>query len=96
MKDLIERLLSKSTDCHASEMPLYLEAADAISKLYSQLPEGMKHCTIVFKECPVGHGELTATNWVQHECVWCKIQQLEEMYDDLLKLAFDIVIEDLK
>lgn len=31
-----------------------------------QLPDGMEHCTIIFKECEKGHGWLTATNWVQH------------------------------
>jgi hypothetical protein len=37
-----------------------------IERLRAQLPEGMKDCTIVFKKCYKGHGELTATNWVQH------------------------------
>jgi hypothetical protein len=96
MKDLIERLLSKSTDCHASEMPLYIEAADAINKLYSQLPEGMKHCTILFKECPVGHGWLTATNWVDHGCPTCTIRKWEKMHNDVLKIAIDFALEDLK
>lgn len=56
-----------------------------IEQLLTQLPEGMKHCTIVFKECELGHGRLTATNWVQHECPACnldkanaRIAQLEE------------------
>ena len=34
-------------------------------ELAAQLPEGMKHCTIVFEECPVGHGHLRGTNWVK-------------------------------
>ncbi len=46
-------------------------AADEIAALKAQLPQGMKHCTIVFKECEKGHGWLTATNWVQHDCPTC-------------------------
>lgn len=41
--------------------------------LRAQLPEGMKHCTIVFKSCLLGHGWLTATNWVQHGCPTCAL-----------------------
>jgi len=48
-----------------------------IAELESQLPEGMKHCTIQFKECEAGHGWLTATNWVQHGCPTCKQRELE-------------------
>lgn len=40
--------------------------------LLAQLPEGMKHCTIVFKECGKGHGWLTAANWEQHGCPTCE------------------------
>lgn len=43
-----------------------------VVKLKSQLPKGMKHCTIVFKECSQGHGRLTATNWVDHGCLFCR------------------------
>ena len=51
--------------------------ADAeIAKLRARLPGGMEHCTILFKECDVGHGWLTATNWVQHGCPHCKIAKL--------------------
>ena len=45
-------------------------------RLKSQLPEGMEHCTILFKECPKGHGRLTATNWVQHDCMICENERL--------------------
>ena len=48
-----------------------------IAELEVQLPDGMKHCTILFKECARGHGRLTATNWVQHECQTCQIDALE-------------------
>jgi hypothetical protein len=50
--------------------------AAEVERLRGQLPEGMQHCTIVFKECEKGHGRLTATNWVQHECQQCEIERL--------------------
>ena len=40
--------------------------------LLGQLPSGMRHCTIQFKECAKGHGWLTATNWIQHDCPTCE------------------------
>lgn len=43
---------------------------------FQQLPEGMKDCTIWFKECAKGHGRLTAKNWVQHDCWHCEIDRL--------------------
>jgi hypothetical protein len=45
--------------------------------LKAQLPEGMKNCTILFKECEKGHGWLTATNWVQHPCPTCERDELK-------------------
>lgn len=47
--------------------------ADGVFMAQQQLPEGMRHCTIRFIECEVGHGRLTATNWVDHGCPWCKV-----------------------
>lgn len=44
-------------------------------KLLAQLPDGMKHCTIVFEECGKGHGSLRGANWVQQECLSCRIQR---------------------
>lgn len=51
-------------------------------ELLSRLPDGMKHCTIVFKECEKGHGWLTATNWVQHGCPTCERDELRRRVDD--------------
>ena len=48
-----------------------------VARLKAQLPEGMEHCTILFKECAKGHGRLTAANWVPHECHWCEIEKLQ-------------------
>jgi len=48
-----------------------------IKELEAQLPAGMAHCTIRFRECEKGHGWLTADNWVQHRCPTCTIKELE-------------------
>jgi len=51
-----------------------------VKGLEAQLPEGMKDCIILFKSCEKGHGTLTATNWIQHECQACKIEKLDERW----------------
>jgi multidrug resistance efflux pump len=51
------------------------DAQATIAALQAQLPEKMQHCTIVFKECEKGHGRLTATNWIDHGCDTCRIEQ---------------------
>jgi len=61
----------------------YVRVVEQRDTLLNQLPEGMKHCTIVFKECPQGHGSLTATNWVQHDCNWCEIERLRARVAEL-------------
>lgn len=53
-----------------------INAEVKVEQLRKQLPPGMEHCTIVFKECSVGHGRLTATNWVQHGCPTCERDEL--------------------
>ena len=70
-------------------------AIDRIAELESQLPEGMKNCTITFHECKYGHGRLTATNWVDHGCPTCArlllendIAERREEYA-ILKAQFD-------
>ncbi len=68
------RLITSARD---TTLPtLVLSLCDEIERLRSQLPEGMKHCTIIAKECEKGHGWLTATNWVQHECPHCEQNRL--------------------
>ena len=52
-------------------------------RLRSQLPEGMKDCTILFKECELGHGRLTATNWIDHGCPHCKLNEAAAFLDGL-------------
>lgn len=51
--------------------------------LLSRLPEGMKRCTIQFRECEKGHGWLTASNWVQHECATCERDELRRRVAEL-------------
>jgi hypothetical protein len=53
----------------------YLEAR--VKELEAMLPEEMKHCSILFKECRKGHGWLTATNWVQIGCPTCRAEEAE-------------------
>jgi len=53
------------------------EQLDRIAELESQLPESMQDCIIIFKECEVGHGWLTAKNWKQFDCPTCRIAELE-------------------
>lgn len=61
------------------------EAEAEIERLRSQLPDGMKHCTILFKECEKGHGWLTATNWIDHGCPQCEIERLRGIIDKAFK-----------
>lgn len=63
-------------------------AGTPIERLTWQLPEGMEHCTIQFKECEKGHGWLTATNWVQHGCSTCEIERLRDV---IVRLAGRVV-----
>lgn len=63
------------------------EYADRVAELEAQLPEGVKHCTIQFKSCPVGHGRLTATNWTQSECPSCRIAELEADLESLRPIS---------
>lgn len=52
------------------------EIIGELKRLRAQLPEGMKDCTIQFKECEKGHGRLTAANWIDHGCPKCEADRL--------------------
>lgn len=54
------------------------ERAEALARL----PEGMKHCTIRFRECGKGHGRLVADNWVDNGCEWCKLADAKSKLDE--------------
>lgn len=64
-------------------------AAEAeVERLKAQLPAEMQSCTIFFKECPKGHGELSAKNWMQHDCQICRAEAAEA------KLAeYEVVVQ---
>jgi len=72
-----ERVLQWQTEFFAAEVLRKQLEAEA-NELLAQLPDGMKHCTILFKECEKGHGWLTATNWIQHDCLVCEVNELRE------------------
>ena len=59
------------------------DSAAEIAALKAQLPEGMKHCTIRAKSCAVGHGRLTADNWVDIDCPHCENARLREELDKM-------------
>ena len=69
-----------------------LSVSEAESRLLrSQLPEGMKHCSIVLNKCDKGHHWLTATNWTKTECPTCarnaERQEKQALADRLNKLT---------
>jgi hypothetical protein len=70
------------------------EAVAEIERLRGQLPAEMQSCTIVFHECSVGHGWLTATNWIPHHCPTCEIERLRGLldvaYDHLFGLGYEV------
>jgi hypothetical protein len=59
-----------------------LALLDERDRLLSQLPEEMKECAIIHKQCEIGHSWLTATNWVQHDCLRCESNRLREALND--------------
>lgn len=71
---LIRMLLARADAAEKEK----LDAQARNVELAAQLPDGMKHCTIVYKSCELGHGWLTATNWVQHGCPTCERNRLRD------------------
>lgn len=68
------------------------EARSSLTEVEARLPEGMKHCTIQFRECAKGHGWLTATNWVEHGCQICLLAEAERERDGLRAQRAEITI----
>lgn len=66
------------------------KALRIIDQLTAQLPPEMQRCTIRFIECPVGHGRLTATNWVDGGCPHCRIRELTAEREEAQRLAVDL------
>ena len=93
--ELVKQILLKHETLVISEMRRVVEAKNHELKmiyaerdrLHAQLPDGMQKCTIVFKECEKGHGWLTATNWVQHECHTCERDKAIFEMEDLRKIC---------
>ena len=83
MIDIVDRLSFDAIRCEVSfskRVASNIEDGIAeIKRLRAQLPEGMKDCTILFKECEKGHGRLTATNWIDHGCGTCKVDRLDPL-----------------
>lgn len=88
LKDMLERAEEETVALRAEnerlkkQVELYqefynLDDLQRIRELKTQLPAEMQHCTIVFEECPQGHGSLRGTNWIKHDCPWCRIRNLE-------------------
>lgn len=79
---LNQRPGTADSDVNVFALPVQITYGDLtlaileIERLRSQLPDDMKHCTILFKECEKGHGRLTATNWVDHGCPHCENEKL--------------------
>ena len=75
--------LALAAEDEAGYKQVEMELRDEIANMSGRLPDGMKECTILFKECNKGHGWLTATNWVQHNCQRCEFEagrrEIEEL-----------------
>lgn len=77
-KDAFDKLyVSELKDQIADKDEMITALNHTIAELQSRLPKEMQDCTIVFEECPVGHGSLRGTNWIKTECPWCQITKLK-------------------
>lgn len=61
--------------------------------LLAQLPEGMKGCTIIYKECGNGHGWLMAHNWTPHDCFMCQLEAISSRIDDTIRMGREVLAE---
>lgn len=85
----MEQKIEEQKD-HIRQLQATLAAREA------QLPKEMPDCTIVFKECPLGHGRLTATNWIDRGCVICErnaARQDAARLREALEAALPIAVE---
>jgi hypothetical protein len=60
-------------------LELCQDALAHIKRVEKQLPEEMRDCTITLNECELGHTWLSATNWLDHGCVWCRMMRIREL-----------------
>ena len=72
--------MSDSGDVYPMDAMAYriAELEQELAEAREQLPEEMQDCTIEFISCPVGHGRLIATNWLDTGCQTCKNQKLHD------------------
>lgn len=65
---------------HASEhnRMAVLGLLEQLDRTKQQLPEEMRHCTVVFEECTRGHGHLRGTNWTRNPCAVCERNEARE------------------
>ena len=80
MSDLPLCACGEFYQAHHPECPArraFEEALSRLSSVLSQLPEEMQDCTIRFKKCEVGHGRLTADNWIDNGCHQCRLEKTE-------------------
>lgn len=71
-KDMLGKI--ERRDWHGvADCAMDLRELEAEARIRAQLPLGMEHCKILFRECDVGHGWLTAANWIDHGCPHCKV-----------------------
>lgn len=89
MADGVYGLSAQGIAALRSAAALLHEQAEENATLKQQLPDGMKHCTIKFMECELGHGRLTATNWIEHPCPTCalakKDAEIERLRDWIIE-----------
>lgn len=63
---------------HDAEVDTRIDSLQSALKLaQSQLPEEMRHCTILFEQCEKGHGHLRGDNWIKHDCLVCRAEKAE-------------------
>lgn len=73
LRDRLTDLQTQLDQLRAAQADLRVIANEAVERLRASLPESMEGCTIRFIECPLGHGRLTATNWVPTGCLACEL-----------------------
>lgn len=66
---------------------------EKIKFLENKLPEEMKGCKIIFKSCSLGHGWLTATNWIDFPCPTCERKRI---FEATKQAAMDCCSAELK
>lgn len=89
-------MLAAQHDVHSADETLAIarrgyallkDLQSRLSSVLSQLPEEMQDCTIRFKKCEVGHGRLTADNWIDNGCHQCRLGAVTNERDEARRSA---------